>query len=93
MIGNGNSSVHLSVNINVHTYGHHVQKLECSNDAVKCYRGGLEKLAKENSIFRGRNALISNKIHQVGKGMKCAIAKYSTTKNVTALHHDLCNCP
>ena len=48
MIGDGNSS-----------YGCLVQKLECANHAVKCYRSSLEKLAKENSQYKGRNALTS----------------------------------
>ena len=92
MIGDGDSSVHLAVSISV-PYGRHVQKLECSNHAFKCFRGGLEKLAKENVTFRGRNALTSSKIRQLTKGMKCAIAYHSTTKDVTALRHDLRNCP
>ena len=92
MIGDGDSSVHLSVSISV-PYGRHVQKVECSNHAVKCYRGGLEKLAKENASFRGRNALTSGKIRQLAKGMKCAIANHSATKDVPALRHDLRNCP
>ena len=35
MIGDGDSSVHLAVSISV-PYGRYVQKLECSNYAVKC---------------------------------------------------------
>ena len=83
-IGDGDSSVHLSVSISV-PYGQHVQKVECSNNAVKCYKGG--------GCFRGRNALTPNKIRQLAKGMKCAIAHHSTTKDIQALRHDLRNCP
>ena len=92
MIGDGDSSVYLSVTMGV-PYGRHIQKVECSNHAVKCYRGGLEKLAKDNASFRGRSALTSSKIRQLAKGMKCAMAQHSTTKDVSALRHDLRNCP
>ena len=57
MIGDGDSSVHHSVMINA-PYGRDVQKVECSNHAIKCYRSGLEKLAKENTIFKGKMALL-----------------------------------
>ena len=57
MIGDGDSSVHHSITINV-PYGRHVQKMECSNYAMKCYRSGLEKLAKDNHSFKEEIVLI-----------------------------------
>ena len=92
MIGDGDSSVHHSIITSV-SYGRYVQKVECSNHAVKCYRSGLEKLAKENPTFKGRNGLTSNKIKYLAKCMKCAIAQNSVNKDVTALRQDLRNCP
>ena len=61
MIGDGDSSVYHAVRTGVPSYGRLVQKLECANHAVKCYRSNLEKLAKENSQFKGRNGLTSSK--------------------------------
>ena len=50
MIGDGDSSVYHAVCTEVPSYGRLVQKLECGNHAVKCYRSNLEKLAREQSI-------------------------------------------
>ena len=89
-----NEEAHSAVTCNVMLeVGRHVQKVECSNHAVKCYRGGLEKLAKDNASFRGRSALTPSKIRQLAKGMKCAIVHNSTTKDVNAIRHDLRSCP
>ena len=48
MIGDGDSSVHHSVITSV-PYGRFVEKVECLNHTVKCYRSDLEKLAKDNA--------------------------------------------
>ena len=39
------------------SYGHYVQKVECANHAVKCYRNRLEALCKEHPEYRGRYGL------------------------------------
>ena len=93
MIGDGDSSVHHAVCTGVPSYGRLVQKLECANHAMKCYRSSLEKLAKENSQFKGRNGLTSNKMQQLAKGMRCAIRNHSVTSDVASLRRDLRNCP
>ena len=64
MVGDGDSSVHQSVIRNV-PYGKHMEKIECSNYAVKCFRGSVEKLAKDNPSFKGRNSLTGGKIQQM----------------------------
>ena len=92
MIGDGDSSVHHAVRTGVPSYGRLVQKLECANHAVKCYRSSLEKLAKDNSQFKGRNGLTSSKMQQLAKGMRCAIRSHSATGDVAGLRHDLRNC-
>ena len=76
------------------SYGRFVQKLDCANHAVKCYRSSLEKLAKDNSQFKGRSGFTSSKMQQLAKGMRCAIKNHSATdtNDVTGLRHDLCNC-
>ena len=88
MIGDGDSSVHYSVTINV-PYGIDVKKIECSNHAVKCYRSSLEKLVKDNPSFKGQNGLSSTKIQYLAKCMKCAIAQNSVNKDVATLRQDL----
>lgn len=92
MIGDGDSSVYSSVCIGV-PYGRMVEKVECTNHAIKCYRSALEKLAKENSHFSGREGLTAGKIRHLSKGMKCAIKQHSTTGDSVALRRDLRNCP
>ena len=92
MIGDGDSSVHLSVSICV-PYGRSVQKVECANHAIKCFRSGLEKLAKEHVGFGGKQGLTGGKIQHLSRRMKCAIKQHSSTKDIEALRHDLCNCP
>ena len=93
MIGNDDSSVHHVVCTWVSSYGRFVQKLGCANHAVKCYRSSLEKLAKDNSQFKGRSGLTSSKMQQLAKGMRCAIKNhmYSATGDVTGLKYDLHN--
>jgi len=92
MIGDGDSSVFSSVCIRV-PYSRFVQKVECTNHAIKCFRGNLEKLAKEHSNFAGRNGLTAGKIRHLTKGMKCVIQQHSTTGDSVALRKDLRNCP
>ena len=92
MIGDEDSSVHLTVNISV-PYGHHVQKLQRSNYVVKCFRCRLEKLVKENITFRVQKCpniqqhLSAYQRHAIGHH-----CQYSTTKDETALCHDMRNC-
>jgi len=70
-----------------------VEKIECSNHAVKCFRGSVEKLAKDNPSFKGRNALTGGKIQQMASRMKYAIAQSNSSRDISALRQDLCNCP
>ena len=92
MVGDGDSSVYLSVTLNV-SYGLGVHKVECANHAIKCFRSGLEKLAKENAGYSGKHGLTPGRIQRICRGMKCAIRQHSLTNDVAALRHDLRNCP
>ena len=47
--------------------------MECTNHALKCFRSGLEKMAKENSGFRGKYGLTASKILHLTRGMKADI--------------------
>ncbi|XP_065906075.1 uncharacterized protein [Dysidea avara] len=92
MIGDGDSSVYLSVTINV-PYGLGVHKVECANHAIKCFRSGLEKITKENAGYSGKHGLTPARIQRICRGMKCAIRQHSSSNDVAALPHDLRNCP
>ena len=56
-------------------------------------RGALEKLAKEQSSFAGRNSLTAGKMQLLSIGMKCAIKQHSTRGASVAFQKDLHNCP
>ena len=88
VIGDGDSSVLHTVQTTV-PYGRDVKKVECANHAVKCYRGRLEQLAKDNPTFRGRGGLTKAVIKKIAYGARCAIRKHSSTNDVDKLRHDL----
>ena len=92
MVGDGDLSVYLSVTLNV-SYGLGVHKVECANHAIKCFRSGLEKLAKENAGYSSKHGVTPARIQRICRGMKCAIRQHSVTNDVAALRHDLRNCP
>ena len=71
-IGDGNSSVYHAVVTSVPSYGHHVQKVECANHAVKCYRNRLEALCKQHPEYRGRHGLSEAKMKRITHGAHCA---------------------
>ena len=90
-IGDGDSSVYHAVVTNVPSYGRHVQKVECANHAVKCYRNRLEALCKEHPEYHGRHGLSEAKMKRITHGARCAIKMHSKTGDVAALRHDLRN--
>ena len=81
----GDSSVYHSV------YGHCVQKVECTNHAIKCYQNHLEALCKNHPEYQGRYGLSAVRMRRITRGACCAIKKHSTTGDVVALRHDLRN--
>ena len=90
-IGDGDSSVYHSVVTGVPSYGRCVQKVECANHAVKCYRNRLEALCKIHPEYQGRYGLSAVRMRRITHGARCAIKKHSTTRDVAALRHDLRN--
>ena len=62
IIGDSDSSVHHAVRIAFPSYGCLVQMLDCVSYAVKCYRSNFQKLAEDNSKFKGRNRLTYSKM-------------------------------
>ena len=88
-IGDGDSSVYHAVVIGVPSYGRFVQKVECANHVIKCYRNYLKALCKEHQEYRGRHGLSADKMKRITHGAHCAIKMHSTTGDVAALRHDL----
>ena len=72
-IGDGDSSVYHAVVTGAPSYGHHVQKVEYANHAIKCYRNCLEELCKSHSDYRGQYGLFAVRMKQMTHGACCAI--------------------
>ena len=67
MIGDGDSSIFYLCVLGYIPYYRLVQKVECSNHAIKCYCGALGKLAKGQCNFSERNGLTAGKIQNLSK--------------------------
>ena len=92
LVGDGDSSVLATIHQQV-VYGSYVEKLECANYAVKCYRGRFEELAKDNPQYRGKGGLTKRAIQRLTVGARIAIQMHSKDMNVQQLRHDLRNGP
>ena len=89
VIGDGDSSVLHTIQTTVKSYGRDVEKVECANHAVKCFRGRLEQLAKDFPSFRGRGRLTKSVIMKITHGARCATWNHSKTNNIIKLRNDL----
>ncbi|KAK5644983.1 hypothetical protein RI129_006283 [Pyrocoelia pectoralis] len=91
-IGDGDSSVFAKLRQNV-KYGQTINKIECSNHALKNYGKHLYKIKKDTNIkFEGRKLLTLIKINQLQKRAKCSIYEHSKNEqNVALLRQDLKN--
>ena len=92
VVGDGDSSVLATVRQSV-SYGIFVEKIECANHAVKCYRSRLEALAQDHPHFRGKGRLTKRVIQRLTVGARVAIRMHSKTGNVQQLRQDLRNGP
>ncbi len=96
-IGDGDSSVHPTLLQSVPVWGHAIKKLECANHACKCYRAGLEKLAQENSAYKGKGGLTERMRKRLTSAARCAIKMRSKETNrsqaLQSLERDLINGP
>jgi hypothetical protein len=96
-VGDGDSSVYPTLIQNVPGWGHAIQKLECANHMCKCYRGGLEKLVKENSSYKGKGGLTLLMRKKLVSAARCAIRMRSketdVKKALASLKSDLNNGP
>ena len=89
VICDGDSSVLYTIHTTVQPYGKHVEKIECANHAVKCYRSRLEQLTKDFPSFRGHGGLTKSVILKITHGACCAIRQHSVSSDINKLRNDL----
>ena len=70
-------------------YDREVEKIECANHTVKCYRTRLEQFAKDFPLFRGRGGLTKSVITKITHGACRAIRQHSATNDIDKLRKDL----
>ena len=97
-VGDGDSSVYLTLVQNVPGWGRYIKKQECANHCCKCYRSGLEKLVQENPSYKGKKGRLTKKMRcRLTSAARCAIKMRSKepdiTKAVKLLERDLQNGP
>lgn len=96
-IGDGDSSVYASLVTQVPVWGHAIQKAECANHAIKCYRGALEKLVQEKPKYKGKGKLTEKMRKRLTAAARCAIkmrSKHPDKRVATELlQKDLRNSP
>ena len=95
--GDGDSSVHTNLVTQVPCWGHAIQKKECANHAIKCYRGALERLVQEKPQYKGKGKLTATMRKKLATAARCAIKMRSgekdTKRAVELLRQDLRNGP
>ena len=96
-VGDGDSSLHPNLISGVPGWGHAITKSECANNAMKCYRGSLERLVQEKTHYKGKGKLTESMRKKLTKAARCAIKMRSAHSNkaeaVRLLREDLCNGP
>ena len=95
-IGDGDSSVHAQLISGVSGWGYAIQKQECANHAVKCFRSSLEKLVKDKPQYKGRGKLTEQMRKRLASSIRCAIINRSKIadrkKAARLLQKDILNC-
>lgn len=76
-VGDGDSSVYADLVAKVPVWGYAIKKMECANHATKCYRSSLEKLAQDNSAYKGKGKLTEGMKKRLTKAARCAISMRS----------------
>ena len=73
LIGDGDSSVYHAVQLEVTSYGRDVEKVECTNHAVKCSHNQMKSLCNSHPEYRGRFGLSQTRMKRITHGARCAI--------------------
>ena len=96
-IGDGVSSVHLTLVNKVPVWGRIIKKVECANHSTKCYRSSLEKLVQDKPQYKGKGKSTEGMRKRLTKVARCAIKiRSSETDRKKAVHllkRDLENSP
>ena len=96
-IGVGDSSVYPTLLQYVPVWVRFITKMECVNHACKCYRASLEKLAANNTSYKGKGGLTKKMRKRLTSAARCAIKMHSKeqdkTKGLALLKRDLINGP
>lgn len=96
-VGDGDSSAYPSLIAEVPVWGHSIQKLECVNHAIKCYRSAREKLVQQKPQYKGKGKLTEAMRKRLTMAARCAIkmrsAEPDRKRATELLHEDLRNGP
>jgi len=96
-IGDGDSSVHSTLVSGVPGWGYFIQKQECANHALKCYRASLEQLIRDKPQYKGRHKLTESMRVRLTKAARSAIIMRSKLTNkhhaASLLQDDILNAP
>jgi len=91
LIGDGNSSVHHAVQLEVLPYGHDVKEVECANHVMKCLHNRMVSLCNNHPQYRGRYGLLQTRVKQITHGAQCVIQMHGGTGDINALLRDVRN--
>ena len=95
-IGDGDSSVRHALVSSI-PWGFAIEKIECANHAVKCFRTHLETVVVDNPRYKGRGKLTEAMRKRLTKAARCAIAMRSKESDrssaIAKLQKDLMNAP
>ena len=85
-IGDGDSSVNPTLVANVSVWGYDIQKEECANHAVKCFRTSMEQLVKDKSQYKGRGKLTEQmrKFQQYNASSPTEVRKLTPVKQLNS---------
>ena len=96
-IGDGDSSVYITLVQCVPVWGRFIEKMECANHCCKCYRASLEKLVQEKPSYKGKGGLTEKMRRTLTSAARCAIKMRSQEADVATavkkLERDLINDP
>ena len=96
LIGDGDSALYSTLISSV-PWGYAIEKIECVNHAVKCYRTALERPAQDNPNHRGKGKLTEAMRKRLTKAAHCAIVMRSKEADkqtaIVKLQQDLLNSP
>ena len=96
-IGDGDSSVYPSLVAGVPGWGYAINKQECANHALKCYRASLEQLVKDKPQYKGKHKLTAAMRQRLTKAARCAVIMRSKEadrrKGASLLQDDIINGP